>query len=765
MKRPISLILVAILVLSGLAFLPPASAADGDEGAPAPLGPDDLVRMDFQNVEIPTLTKFISEITGRNFVLDEKVKGRLSLISPRKITVAEAYRMFQSALQVKGYTVVDSGPVTKIIQIKEARQSGLPVEESSFSYSDRFVTQILPLEHLDADAAATLLSPLVAKDGLISAYGPTNSLVVVDTQSNITRLATILLDLDVAGQERTVEVLELKHAFATDVADILLDAVETQPTTNKKKSSTAKNRATTRNVGAAELKIIPEVRSNSILVIGSPYEIRHVKTLLAKLDVQLPRGNGRINVYFLKYGDAVELVQVLADLIGISVSTPQRTRMPGRSVTSGGGRFGNGGGRNQGDFGRSMLSNASAGSLGGLGGRQAPSAASRQGGTSASASAGTTRGGFEFEGDIRITADPATNALVVSALPQDYETVSTVIEQLDIPRKQVLVEAILFEVTISRRKELGVELQGGASVLGDTATLIGRTNFSNLGAVNSALATGDPSGLNAITGALGALVSDQRIVLADGTEIPAGVALVTALAGDNDINVLSAPNILTTDNEEAEIVVGQNVPFVTSRSTNETNLSNTFSQVDRRDVGITLRITPQITEGNSVRLFVFQEVSALVDTPEAQVLQLGPTTTVRSATTTVVVDHGETVAIGGLISDRITATETGVPWLKDIPVLGWLFKTESKRKDKVNLIILLTPHVVNDAGDMMRVSDEQRRRFHRSMKDRGSFKGTAGRLLPDRKPREKPATEGGILLRAVPGTPEAEALAVPAEDS
>ena len=765
MKHLLSLALTAALALAGMAYSPAALAADADEGAPAPLGPNDLVRMDFQNVEIPTLTKFISEITGRNFVLDEKVKGRISLISPQKITVAEAYRMFESALQVKGFTVVDAGPVTKIIQIKQARQAGLPVEESSFSSSDRFVTQILPLEHLDADAAATLLSPLVAKDGLISAYGPTNSLVVVDSQANIARLATILQELDVAGQERTVEVLELEHAFATDVAEILLEAVVTEEPATKRKTSTAKNRATTRNVGTAELKIIPEVRSNSILVIGSPYEIRHVKTLLRKLDVELPRGNGRINVYFLKYGDAIELVQVLADLIGISVSTPQRTQMPGRSVTSGGGRFGTGGGRNQGDFGRSVLSNQSAGSLGGLGGRNAPSAASRQRSGSATASAGTTRGGFEFEGDIRITADPATNALVVSALPQDYETIAVVIEQLDIPRKQVLVEAILFEVTLNRAKELGVELQGGASVLGDTATILGRTNFRNLGAFSTAVATGDPTGLNAITGALGALVSDQNIVLADGTEIPAGVALVTALEGDSDINVLSAPNILTTDNEEAEIVVGQNVPFVTSRSTNETNLSNTFSQVDRRDVGITLRITPQITEGNSVRLFVFQEVSALVETSEAQVLQLGPTTTVRSATTTVVVDHAETVAIGGLISDRLTATETGVPWLMDIPVLGWLFKYESKRKEKVNLIILLTPHVVHDAGDMMRVSDEQRRRFHRSMKERSAFQGTAGRLLPNRQPREAPAAESGILLRAVPGTAEADAIAVPPPES
>lgn len=755
--RIIFLLITAMTL--GLAGLPSASVAQETQadGAPVPLGPDDLVRMDFQNVEIPTLVKFISEITGRNFVLDEKIKGRLSLIAPSQITVDEAYRMFQSGLQVKGFTVVESGPVTKIIPIKNARQSGLPFERRGETPSDRIVTQILPLEHLDAEAASQLLAPLVSKDGLISAYGPTNSLVVVDSAANIERLFLILEDLDVAGQERTVEVIPLEHAYATDITKILLEAVDTGPQSSAKvKSSAAKNRATSKNVGARRLQIIPEIRSNSILVIGNPFEIRHVRTLLRKIDIELPRDTGRIQVFFLKHGDSVELVQVLADLIGISASAPQRARMPGRSVTEGGGRFGRSGSNDQSSFGRSMISNPSAGSLGGLGGRRAPSASSGRG-SSATSGAGSTGGGFEFEGNIRITADPATNALVISALPQDYETLASVIEQLDIPRKQVLVEAILFEVTLQRGQELGIELQGGAEVLGDKGVLLGRTNYKNLGSVNQALATGDVSGLNAITGALGALVSQQSLLLADGTSIPAGVALVTALQGDSDVNVLSAPNILTTDNEEAEIVVGKNVPFVTSRSTNETNLSNTFSQVDRRDVGITLRITPQITEGNSVRLSVFQEVSDLVETSETQTLQLGPTTTVRSATTTVVVDHGETVAIGGLISDRVSTTETGVPFLMDIPVLGWLFKSQSKRKEKVNLIILLTPQIVSDAGDMMKVSDEQRTRFHRSMKDGASARGTSGRLLPQSRPRQEKAISGGILLPAVPGTPPARA--------
>ena len=728
-----------------------ASGATGHENVPVPLARDALVRMDFQNVEIPTLVKFISEITGRNFVLDEQVKGRVSIVSPSEITVAEAERVFESVLQVKGFTVVDTGPVTKIVALKDARQSSLPTRAGDETRGDVFVTRLVPLTHVEANAVADLLQPLVSRDGLVSAYGPTNSLIVVDSGANIERLMVILEDIDVPGQERTVVIVPLRHAFAADVTKILEEATaeDTSVAARTRTTTVATGmQAATSRTPAGKLRIVPEVRSNAIIVIGSPFEIREVRSLIDRLDIPLPQGTGRIQVIGLRHADAVELVQVLGDLLGIAVSTPTRAAMPGRSVTEGGGRFGSGGGAR--DFARSVTSNASAGSLGGLGGRgpaTANSGVGGFGGIGGSQSAGGA-GAVAFESDVRITADPGTNSLVVSAAPQDYALIEGVVDELDQPRRQVLVEAIIFEITLSKARELGVELQGGAQV-GDAAVL-GRTNFKNLGAVTNALATGDLTGLSSIPGAIGAAVSDKSIKLADGTEVPAGIALVTALEADSDINVLSAPNILTTDNEEAEIVVGQNVPFVTSRSTNETNLSNTFSQVDRRDVGITLRLTPQITEGNQVKLFLFEEVSALVETSETQVLQLGPTTTVRSATTTVVVNDGETVAIGGLISDRVTSSVQGVPWLMDIPGLGFLFSYESKRKEKVNLIILLTPRVVNNSRDLMIVSDTQRRNFREAMKSKEwGFTGTLGRLTPPHRLRKTAATSGGVLLPAV----------------
>lgn len=727
----------------------------GAAGAPHALGPDELVLMDFQDVEIPTLVKFISEITGRNFVLDEKVQGRVSIVSPSEITVREAYEVFQSVLQVKGFTLVESGAVTKIIPIKDAKATHLPMSRAGQS-NDSFVTQIVPLLHIASDAAASLLQPLVSREGLISAYAPTNSLIVIDTASNINRLMDIIHQLDVAGQERTVEVIPLRHAFAGELAGILLDAVEESGGSSSSKprrtsttvaSAVGSRKSTTAGKSAA-LKIVAEERSNSIVVIGSPFEIRQVRALVDKLDVPLPRGSGRIQVYGLRHADAVELVQVLADLLGISVSTPVRQALPGRSVTEGGGRFGGSGRTNSfgQSFGRSTIGGQSAGSLGGLGGRTPPSAATGAGGAT---SAGTGGGAFELEGDVRVTADPATNSLVIAAAPQDYDTLRGVIQQLDVPRPQVLVEAIIFEISLNKARELGIELQGGTSVGGGNGVLLGQTNFQNIGALSSALTTGDTSALAAVPGLLGALVSQQTIQLPDGSEVPAGIAMISALEGSSDINVLSAPNILTSDNEEAEIVVGQNVPFVSSRSTNETNLANTFSQIDRRDVGITLRLTPQITQGDSVRLFVFQEVSALVPTSEAQVLQLGPTTSLRSATTTVVVGDGESVAIGGLINDRWTDTDQGVPFLSEIPVLGQLFSFETKMKEKVNLIILLTPRIVQNQREMRVVADESRYRFRDSVQGRGGrFAGTMGSLAPNRL-RSLPAEEPGVLLPPV----------------
>jgi len=737
--------------------------------APRPLAPTDLVVMDFQDVEIATLVKFVSEITGRNFLLDDKVKGKVSVISPSKISVDEAYRVFQSVLQVKGFTLIDTGPVVKIIAIKDVKGSGLPVGAETETPSEAYVTQLVPLRHLEAQAATALLQPLVSRDGLISAYTPTNSLIVVDSETNIARLVELIFALDVPGQERTVDVIPLRHAYANDVATILREAIEDESargggsagggTTSVPGVGTAATKAVgASGRGGSGVRVVPDERSNAVVVIGNMLEIRQAHALIAKLDRPLPKGTGRINVYYLQHADATEMVQVLADLVGTTTSTVPRQILPGRAVTEGGGRFGSGsyrtatGSQSLGDFGRSVTSRQGSGALPGTGRSQ--SAPGVAGGVQSAGSGGPA---VEFESGVRVTADPATNSLVISAAPQDYATLREVIQQLDIPRRQVLVEAIIFEVSMNRARQLGIEMQGGASVDGK-GVAFGRVNFRNLTPLTSAVSGNDLNALTSVSGLLGALISDQSIILSDGTKVPAGVALISALEADTDVNVLSAPTILTTDNEEAEIVVGQNVPFVTSRSTNETNLANTFSQVDRRDVGITLRMTPQISEGDTVRLLIFQEVSALVPTSQVQVLQLGPTTTVRSATTSVVVKDSQTVAIGGLISDTLRASEQGVPYLSDIPVIGNLFKFDDKSKEKVNLIILLTPRILRNPSTLETLTDEERVRFHKAVMGRKVFSGTMGKIDPP-PPEPEPelalpparAMRAGILLPAENG--------------
>ncbi|MEO8604819.1 MAG: secretin N-terminal domain-containing protein, partial [bacterium] len=317
--------------------------------------------------------------------------------------------------------------------------------------------------------------------------------------------------------------------------------------------------------------------------------------------------------------------------------------------------------------------------------------------------------GGQFEGLVRITADPSTNALIINASPQDYETLKQVILQLDVRRRQVYVEAIIMEVRLNTQRALGIELQGAAGT--GNGVLIGRTNFAS---INNALAAPQT-----LPGLLAAAASNQTIRLPDGTVVPAQALIITAAEGNNDVNILSAPNILTTDNQEAEIVVGQNVPFIASTSTSETNLGNVFNQVERRDVGITLRITPQISEGGMVRLQIFEEVSALTQNALINASTLGPVTTIRSATTSVVVRDKQTVVIGGLISDGTDNRENSVPFISDIPVIGNLFRSTTGMREKINLLIFLTPHIIRDAREHRDKSIEEREKLKGFMEEQG----------------------------------------------
>jgi len=697
---------------------------------------DNLVTMNFQDIDIPVLVQFISEITHKNFIVDEKVRGKVTIVSPTKVTPDEAYAIFQSVLQVKGFTTVQSGRVVKIVPSKDAKQVGLPTVYNGeiATVGDEFITRLVPLRHISAAEMVQVLQPMVSPDGLVLPYPQTNSLILTDAATNVKRLLLMLEDLDVEGYERLTEVIPLKYAVATDLAKKIEEIMKNESANDNSNGARVKIVTTATGVtnnsapspGSARIvRVLPDERTNSLIVMSGPIELKAIQRLVHQLDVPLPPGRSKIHVYTLKYANAEELLPVLADIIGgntrsaagsRSLNVPRRERRYSREQ-----RFGRGNDR----YSSGMSERGSASP-------QLPAMPSTGGPVSGNAP--------EFSNEVSISADPSTNSLLISAAPQDFAILKTVIEQLDIRRKQVYVEAMILEVSMQRARELGIELQQGFS-LGGEGVALGRTQLKDL---NSALK--DPASLS---GLLLAAASNRTIELPDGTRIPAQVALLRAAQNSSDINVLSAPTLLTADNQEAEILVGQNVPFIASRATDTTQLRNLFANVERQDVGITLRLTPQISEGETVRLDVYEEVSAIVPTTVGDPNLVGPTTSVRSASTTVVAKSGQTVVIGGLISDNSFRQRNGVPYLQDVPVLGNFFRTDASNSDKINLLIFLTPHIVRDDTEIATHSSGERDRFRSFLRDHKAPPQWQKQLDRPTFAAQPDKKSGGVLL---PGT-------------
>ena len=700
------------------------------EASPAAPGPavvesdgERYITMDFQDVDIAVLVKFIGEITGKNFVMDERVQGKVTVVSPTRITPDEAYQVFQAVLQVKGFTTVPSGAAVRIIPTKEAKATSLrTLGPGGQAPTEEYVTRLVPLHQVDVADLIGVLQPMVSPDGLVTGYAQTNALILVDSAANAERLAKLVAELDVASSRRQTAMLTLRHAAAGELADTIQQALEDRAAPGQP--------AAGKPLPSAQLKafkITPDERTNMLIVNAPPDQLQQIKALVARLDVPLPPGSGRVNVYYLKYANAEDMLPVLLDVTGAAggSSAGRQGRQPNQQ---GAGNQGRNRRQNGSSLRRSSQNRARRPP-------NAPAAAGQPGQQSA----------IDFAGEVRMTADPATNSLIIGAAPEDFEILRGVIEKLDIRRRQVYVEAIILEVTLDRIRQLGIELQGGIGLPNGVG--VGRTNLGNL---NAGLVS--PQNL---AGLVLAGLSEQTVKLPDGTTVPAQAALLHALDNADDVNILSAPNILTTDNEEAEIIVGQNVPFVASRATSETNLNNTFATIEREDVGITLRLTPQISEGAMVRLAVFEEVSAIIPNPLLNANEVGPTTTVRSASTTINVKDAQTIVIGGLISDEMSARESRVPYLADIPVIGALFKNTDRNKRKINLLIFLTPHIIKNEQDAAEVSIAGRDRFRNIMDSSGAPRPRPDPLdmpsfaLPEE--RELPVGEPGESAVPAPG--------------
>lgn len=637
-------------IFFGLAFLflvlfmsNPLCVASSLAAAKKEQASDQKVTFNFVDVDLPVITKFISDITKKNFIFDERVKGKITIIAPSKLSVDDAYNLFTSVLELKGFTVVPSGvDAYKIIPSSEARQRGIEITRDKQHVNESYIARLIPLKNISSDDALKFLQPVVSKDGYVSAFGPGNLLLIIDSGLNMEKILSLIESIDQPSMREGPEIVFLKHSSADAVARTLNEGMA------------HKLRAGQQAVTPEETKAVADQRLNAVVLFGDRGVRESMKSLIALLDVPSPEAQGRINVYFLENADAVELAKVLEGILrGVQ---SQRQAAPGaQPVTP-----------------------------------------------------------FEAAGGITITADKASNAVVIVASPSDYQNLSQVIKQLDRKRRQVYVEAMIVEAAMDKVRDLGVKWRATATKNGNPIAIGG------FGSIDPTAIQNVIQGLQGAT--LGGLGNFLNIpftrINADGTitkdtlTVPGFAVLLSLNEFRDAVNVLSTPQILTSDNKEAEIVVGENVPFITKREADPTRTASVFSTIERKDVGITLRITPQISEGDHVKLDIYQEISALKQTDtEAILISVGPSTTKRSTKTSVVVKDQQTVIIGGLMQEREEEKITKMPILGDIPLLGWLFRNKSISKDKTNLLVFLTPHVVKESEQLVRITADKQKEF------------------------------------------------------
>ncbi len=676
MSRPELKRYAALALLLAIAA---AVAGEAKAQAESPAAaPQPLVNLDFVDADLSDVIDAIARLTRKNFVWDDRVRGKVTIVSPTPVSIDQAYTVFESVLQVKGFTTVEApGGVIKVIPIADAKETSIDTRDRSFGTprTDRFVTRLIPLSFIDADAIAGTLRPLVGKQGSLVAYGPTNTLILTDAAANIRRVLSILDAIDVEIYKEELALLRLEYADAGTLAQQLSEifGADVSAAPQAAGRSRARRRAQTQAQATAtptstrgKVRILTDERTNSLIVLAARATLRDIRSFVRKLDVPI-EGGGRIQVHYLRHADAEELADTLNSLLSGQPSSP-----------SGGGPGG--------------------------GGQQVRSAVTELAG-----------------GVTSVTSDPATNALVIQASPEGFEALIQVIEKLDIPRPQVLVEALIMEVDVTDTEELGFN-----AVIrlfrGDTDWAF-QTAASAFG-IPLPGAVGGP-GTQSIIGAISKDTSEGGTQ--NGTAIQ---AVIRAAANDNSINILSAPHILTSDNEEAEISVGDNIPIITSRVESASGISNPTGDlassvnVERQDIGVTLRVTPQISEGDTLRLEIFQEITAInegLNTGDPE--EVGVALSNRRIENTVVVNDGDTIVVGGLVSDDYTYSVSKVPFLGDIPFLGWAFKSTNKVLMKRNLLIFLTPNIIRSReeleGESIRKREEFRRRSEEALGSAG----------------------------------------------
>ena len=593
--------LIAVLLMAGMAM---------------PLQAEESWQINLKDADIEAFISQVADITGKSFVLDPRVKGKVSVLSSEPMNQEGVYELFLSVLQIHGLAAVPAGDVTLVIQQNDVKQAGRSLEERAAVDSQELLTKVIMIKNTPALDLVPILRPLVAKYGHLAGVKSANALIISDHAININRIEEIIDRLDRSGSEE-LEVVQLKEAWVGNVVTMLqsLDP-------SKVSQGTTDNNNT-----AGSIRVVADERSNRLIIKGEKTARERIRGLIEQLD-QPSYFSGSAQVIRLQYADATKLAEMLKNLMGEASGSGDEAKV---------------------------------------------------------------------KGDIGIHADEDLNALVVRAEPSILKEVQELVNSLDVRRAQVLIESAIIEVTGDTSDALGVQW-----VRGDLDSPVAGTNFNNAGPGLATIATGVVTGDYASAVGQGLTIGGFK---ESGGDIDFGV-IIQALKSNSSTNLLSTPSIMTLDNQEAEIVVGQNVPFVTGQTASSTN-TNPFTTIDRQDVGVTLKVIPHIHDGEAIRLEVEATAESVSNTTVAGSADL--ITNKRSIKTMILSDDGETIVLGGLIRDDVREVVSKVPLLGDIPLLGWLFRSKSVNQVKSNLMVFLRPTIVGDGG---KAKDLTREKFN-----------------------------------------------------
>ena len=626
------------------------------------------------NLRDADLTAFINEvadITGKNFAVDPRVRGNVTVISNKPLNKDEVYDLFLGVLNVNGVVAIPSGNTIKLVPDSNVKNSGIPYDSRNRVRGDQIVTRVIWLENTNPNDLIPALRPLMPQFAHMAAIAGTNALIVSDRAANIYQLENIIRNLDGTGQN-DIEAITLQSSQAEEI----ITQLEAMSATGASK-----------DFSGARIRIIADNRTNRILIKGDPQTRKRIRHMIEMLDVPSADRLGGLKVFRLKYASAKNLSEILQGLVtGQAVSSSNNSNNSSNSSNPINSLIGN----NQ---------NSGSNTSGSNGASISTPAINLNGNSNSSNQNNITS--FNQNG-VSIIADNAQNSLVVKADPQLMREIESAIQQLDVRRQQVLIEAAIIEVSGKDADQLGVQW-----ALGDINSGIGLINFTNAGSSLASLAagylTGGAAGLGSAIGAGSSIALGKYKEGADGSRQLYG-ALIQALKENTASNLLSTPSIVTMDNEEAYIVVGQNVPFVTGSVTTNSTGINPYTTVERKDVGVTLKVIPHIGENGTVRLEIEQEVSN-VQANKGQAADL--ITNKRAIKTAVLAEHGQTVVLGGLVSDDVEFNRQGIPGLSSIPYLGRLFRSDTRSNTKRNLLVFIHPTIVGDANDVRRLSQQR----------------------------------------------------------